>query len=445
MSDRQKTVLIIDDRVRLCESLGASLAERGYRFLSAYDGTSALALVACEKVDATLLDIRLGDENGLTLLPKLVKMRPSMPVIVITGYGTLEIAIESIKSGAFDYLQKPVRMDKLLKVLANALKLSVLEEENRELRSRVQGIPFVTESPIMKELLVRAARLASSELPILICGESGTGKELIAGFIHERSARAAKPMQSVNCAAFPESLLDNELFGHERGAFTGATSAFQGVFERSQGTTLFLDEIGDMQIGIQAKILRAIQNKEIRRLGGSETVSVDLRFIAATNRDLEAQIAAGAFRSDLLYRLNTATVVVPPLRDRREDILPLARHFLSEAGPAGARDGKRFDEDAEALLSAYDWPGNVRELKSAASYAATISADKVVTPADLPAAVAKNGGDPEFGNLRESFEKNLIMRTLVEERNNKKRVAEKLAMSRATLYNKLHKYGLLDG
>jgi DNA-binding NtrC family response regulator len=443
VEDRQKTVLIIDDRVRLCESLGASLAERGYRPISAHDGASALGLFSREVVDVALLDIRLGDENGLSLLPEMLRLRPSLPVIVITGYGTLEIAIESIKSGAFDYLQKPVRMDKLLKVLENALKLSSLEEENRALRSKVRGAPIVTESPVMKDLLARAARLASSELPILICGESGTGKELLAGFIHERSGRARKPMQSVNCAAFPESLLDNELFGHERGAFTGATSTFRGVFERSQGTSLFLDEIGDMQVGIQAKILRAIQNKEIRRLGGSETIAIDLRFIAATNRDLEAQIAAGAFRSDLLYRLNTATIVIPPLRERREDILPLARRFLAEAG-AGS-EPKGFDGEAESLLAAHDWPGNVRELKGAVYYAATISVGRVISPADLPATVAKGRADPAGGNIRESFEKSLIQRTIVESGNNKKLAAERLSMSRATLYNKLHKYGLLDG
>jgi DNA-binding NtrC family response regulator len=438
----QKSVLIIDDRVRLCESLGASLAERGYRPLSACDGAGALDLLSREKVDVVLLDIRLGDENGLSLLPRMLKTRPSLPVIVITGYGTLETAVESIKSGAFDYLQKPVRMDKLLKVLENALKLSTLEEENRELRARARGIPIITESPIMKELLDRASRLASSDLPVLICGESGTGKELIAGFIHENSARAAKPMQSVNCAAFAESLLDNELFGHERGAFTGATTTFHGVFERSQGTSLFLDEIGDMQMGIQAKILRAIQNKEVRRLGGSETIAVDVRFIAATNRNLEARIAAGEFRSDLLYRLNTATLVVPPLRDRREDVLPLARHFLAEATPG--KGAKRLDEEAESLLSAYDWPGNIRELKSAVFYAATIASGDLVGPADLPALIARKPGESLRVNIRESFERNLIQRTLVEVGNNKKRAAEKLSMSRATLYNKLRKYGLPD-
>ena len=442
MEDIQKTVLIIDDRERLCESLGASLEERGYRALSAFNGEDALALLSRERVDVALLDIRLGDENGLSLMPRMLKLRPSLPVIVITGYGTLEIAIESIKSGAFDYLQKPVRMDKLLKVLENALKLSILEEENRKLRSKIHGVPIVTESPVMRELLARAARLASSDLPVLIYGESGTGKELIAGFIHENSGRAARPMQSVNCAAFPESLLDNELFGHERGAFTGATAAFRGVFERSQGTTLFLDEIGDMQIGIQAKMLRAIQNKEIRRLGGSETIAIDLRFIAATNRNLDAQIAAGAFRSDLLYRLNTATIVVPPLRERREDLLPLARYFLAEASVG--REPKRLDEETECLLAAHDWPGNIRELKSAVFYAATISAGLVILPSDLPATVAKKGGE-SCGNIRESFEKSLIQRTIIEAGNNKKLAAEKLSMSRATLYNKLHKYGLLDG
>ncbi len=445
MLDMQKTVLIIDDRERLCESLGASLRERGYRFISAYNGTSALESLAKERVDVVLLDIRLGDENGLGLLPKMLKQNPSLPVVVITGYGTLEIAVESIKLGAFDYLQKPVRIDKLLKVLENALKLSGLEEENRRLRSTAHGIPIVAESAAMRDLLARAARLASSDLPILIYGESGSGKELVAGYIHENSSRASMTMQTVNCAAFPESLLDNELFGHERGAFTGATSVFRGVFERSQRTTLFLDEIGDMQIGIQAKILRAIQNKEIRRLGGSETIAIDLRFIAATNKNLDAEIAAGKFRSDLLYRLNTATIIVPPLRDRPEDIIPLARHFLGEAGVPGPQNSKRFDAETESILAAYDWPGNIRELKSAVFYAATISMDQSILPSDLPIMATKKGGTPEIGSIRESFEKSLIQRKLLEAGGNKRRAAESLSMSRATLYNKLHKYGLLDG
>ncbi len=444
MEDRQKTVLIIDDRVRVCESLGASLAERGYRALSAHNGTRALELLEKERVDVALLDIRLGDENGLSLLPTMLKVRPSLPVIVITGFGTIEIAIESIKSGAFDYLQKPIRMDKLLKVLENALKISVLEEENRKLRSRGGGPSIITESPAMKDLLARTSRLAASDLPILIYGESGTGKELIASFIHGNSRRSAMPMQSVNCAAFAESLLDNELFGHERGAFTGATSLFRGVFERSQGATLFLDEIGDMQLGIQAKILRAIQNNEIRRLGGSETIRIDVRFVAATNRDLEAQIRDGTFRSDLMYRLNSAMIVVPPLRERREDILPLARWFLDEADAQSGAPPKFFAEETERFLEGYDWPGNIRELKSAVLYAATVSLNRVILPSDLPAVVAKKSGDPACANVRESFEKSLIMRTLVEEGRNKKRAAEKLSMSRATLYNKLHKYGLLD-
>jgi DNA-binding NtrC family response regulator len=441
----QKTVLIIDDRERLCESLGASLSERGYRSISAYNGARALESLVKERVDVALLDIRLGDENGLGLLPKMLRQCPSLPVIVITGYGTLEIAVESIKLGAFDYLQKPVRIDKLLKVLENALKLSGLEEENRKLRSKAHGVPIIAESATMKDMLARAARLASSDLPILIYGESGSGKELVASFIHENSGRASKPMQTVNCAAFPESLLDNELFGHERGAFTGATSVFRGVFERSQGTTLFLDEIGDMQISVQAKILRAIQNREIRRLGGGENIAIDLRFIAATNKNLDAEISTGNFRSDLLYRLNTATIIVPPLRDRKEDIIPLARHFLGEASAVGGRDSKRFDAETESILAANDWPGNIRELKSAVFYAATISVDRLILPSDLPAMVTKKGGTSDIGNIRESFEKSLIQRKLLEAGGNKKRAAENLSMSRATLYNKLHKYGLLDG
>lgn len=442
MQDNGKTVLIIDDRVRLCESLAASLSERGYAPVCAHTSESALGVVSRHPVDAALLDIRLGEENGLSLLPVLLSLRPTLPIIVITGYGTLEIAVQSVKAGAFDYLQKPVRMDKLLNVLENALRLSGLEEENLRLRSKIQGTPIVAESQLMKGLLARTARLANSDLPILIYGESGTGKELIANFIHANSPRLNKPMQMVNCASISESLLDSELFGHEKGAFTGAAAAFPGIFERSRGTTLFLDEIGDMQIGTQAKILRAIQNKEIRRLGGTETIVIDVRFVAATNRNLEDLIAAGDFRSDLLYRLNSATVVVPPLRDRKEDILPLANYFLSEA--TVGKSPKRFTEQSSQLLAAYPWPGNVRELKSAVAYAATVSFGDFISPSDFPEKLPKNGPSQTAENPRESFEKNLIQRTLLEERNNKTRTAVKLSMSRATLYNKMSKYGLVN-
>jgi DNA-binding NtrC family response regulator len=432
-----ETILIVDDRVPLCESLQASLEERGYGVLIATTGKAALAAQEAGGVDAVLLDVRLGDEDGLKLLPRLRAIDPLVPVIVITGYGKVESAVLAIKEGAFDYLQKPIHMEKMLKVLGNALRLSALERENRQLRG---GVTLTTRSPRMRAMLDRLARLAASDMPILIRGESGTGKELIADFIHAASPRAKGALEKVNCAAFPESLLDSELFGHEKGSFTGATAAFRGVFERADGGTLFLDELGDMPPAIQAKILRAIQNKEIRRIGGSGNVKVDIRFVAATNQDLDAMVLAGSFRSDLLFRLNAATMAVPPLRERPEDLVPLARELLAELAPPGR--ALRFAPEAEAVLQDYAWPGNVRELKSAVQYACTVSTAAAIGVADLPEQLQQwTPAAPALGP-REASERALILRILRETGNNKTDAARILEMSRVTLYHKLDKYGI---
>jgi DNA-binding NtrC family response regulator len=433
-----ETILIVDDRVRLCESLQASLEVRGYKVLIAANGAAALGVFQGGGVDAVLLDVRLGDEDGLQVLARMRALDPRVPVIVITGFGNVESAVTAIKEGAFDYLQKPIQVEKLLKVLENALRLSALERENRELRQ--QGPRIRTQSPAMRALLERLTLLAGSELPVLIRGESGTGKELVAEHVHAASRRAKAPLEKVNCAAFPESLLDNELFGHEKGAFTGANGTFRGMFERAHGGTLLLDELGDMPPAIQAKILRAIQNKEIRRLGGTSQVTVDIRFIAATNQDLEAQVAAGRFRSDLLYRLNAATVVVPPLRERPEDVVPLAREMLAELAPAG--QPKRLAPEAEALLLACPWPGNVRELRSAVQYACTVAASAVIGPADFPENL--RAGPPQGSPLgpREAAERSLIVRILRDTGFNKTDAARILQMSRVTLYSKIAKYGI---
>jgi DNA-binding NtrC family response regulator len=437
MSD---TVLIVDDRLRLCESLQASLEERGYRALIATTGAEALAIFQADKVDAVFLDVRLGEEDGLEVFARLRAIDPLVPVVVVTGYGTVESAVAAIKEGAFDYLQKPIKVEKLLKVLENALRLSVLERENRELHCRSRPPFIASQSPLMKAMLERLVKLASSEMPILVRGESGTGKELVAEFIHAASFRAKGALEKINCAAFPESLLDNELFGHEKGAFTGASAVFYGVFERANGGTLFLDEVGDMPPSIQAKILRAIQNKEIRRIGGSDTITVDIRFVAATNKDLEALVAQGAFRSDLLYRLNTATVLVPPLRDRPEDIVPLAKGFLGDFS-AMSRARGLAPETIEALLR-YSWPGNVRELKGVIQYACTVASSEAILPDDLPDAVHEASSEPLSLGPREALERSLMLRALKDSNYNKTEAARRLKMSRVTLYSKMEKYGI---
>jgi len=440
--DTGTTILIVDDRIKLCESLACIMEERGYRTITATTGAAAVELFTRHGADAVLLDLMLGDEDGLSVLPLLLNLKPGVPVIVITGYGTVETAVRAIRTGAFDYIQKPIRTEKLLKVIENALRLSALEKENNALKGFGGDGQLVTESGVMKDLLANVRRLSTSNLPILIQGESGTGKDLLADFIHRNSSRASRAMEKINCAAFPDSLLDNELFGHEKGSFTGANSLFQGLFERSHEGTLFLDEIGDMPVSIQTKILRAIQNKEIRRIGGSLTIHADIRFIAATNQDLEALVAAGSFRSDLLYRLNSATVFIPPLRERIEDIKPLALRFLFDTARENHLPAKSFVEDVIPRLGMYSWPGNVRELKSAVEYAFAVSASDSICLKDLPWSVREDKQESKIMSRLENAERELVESALKEEKFNKKKAAACLGMSRATLYNKMKKYGI---
>jgi DNA-binding NtrC family response regulator len=441
------SILIVDDYQPLCASLSESLRMRNYEVAAARNSAEALRIFRESPKDLILLDIRLGDEDGTALLSRFLEIDPSVPVIVITGYGTVETAVKAIKRGAFDYLQKPVKTEKLLKTVGNALRISRLEKENFFLRRSGQNRgsdPIITESPELQALLIRARKLAASQLPILICGESGTGKELLAELIHAESSRALKPLQRVNCAAFADSLLESELFGHERGAFTGAVERFPGLFEQANGGTLFLDEIGDMGLSCQAKILRALQNQEIRRVGGKETFKVDVRFIAASNKDLEKLGTEGKFRGDLLYRLNAATLFLPPLRERKRDIIPLTRRFI--AGYA-AENGRQLLEPDQAVidaLCAYNWPGNIRELKGAVAFACTVCEGSILRISDLPQTVVVTGKVRQHvdGGPLEQAEIACIVRVLQEERHNKVRSAERLSMSRSTLYKKIKQYGL---
>jgi DNA-binding NtrC family response regulator len=437
------SVLIVDDHPPVCASLRENLSMRNYRVSVAYNSREALKLLRIENQDLMLLDVRLGEENGVSLLPRILEIDPSLPVIVITGYGTVEIAVESIKRGAFDYLEKPIKIEKLLKTMENALYMSRLERENSLFRKSVLGLPIATESAVMRDMLLRARKLAASNLPILVYGESGTGKELLAEMIHAESSRSMKPLHRVNCAAFSESLLESELFGHERGAFTGAVERFPGVFERSNGGTLFLDEIGDMGLSSQAKILRVLQNQELRRVGGKETIKVDVRFIAATNKDLDGLTAEGKFRSDLLYRLNAAILCLPPLRERREDIVSLAKRFIADYGKEnGCHERRTLSPRVLELLMSHDWPGNIRELKGAIYYACAVSEGPEIQVPDLPELIARGIRRKPSANPLETAEIACIAKTLREEGNNKVRAAERLSISRSTLYKKISQYGL---
>ncbi len=440
----QKRILIIDDNFKLCKSLARNFEQRGYHCVFATQEGEALSLFSKQAANLVLLDMMLGEKNGLDVLQELLRIRPHTPVIMITGYGSIDTAVQAMKIGAFDYVTKPLDFEKLFKIVKNALKMTELNEETplRKEHGTEFSRQITTRSKTMQAVCEKAEKLAATDLPILITGENGTGKEVLADFIHCHSPRNARKMHKINCAAFPETLLDNELFGHEKGAYTGADSTFKGIFERAHQSSLFLDELGDMPLTIQAKILRTLQNHEIRRLGGQTTITVNVRFIAATNKDLEQLLEEKTFRQDLFYRLNTAMLHLPPLRERREDIPVLTEQFLTAYAQGNSVPVKQVSESVLARFLAYHWPGNVRELKNTINYAAAISAGSIIENSDLPPTFSPVEQPEESENIREEIEKNLIIKMLQQAGYNKKKAAELLNMSRKTLYNKLEKYGI---
>jgi DNA-binding NtrC family response regulator len=443
------SLLIIDDRVKLCRSLARNFEHVGYTASIATCGQEAIAALTANRMDAVLLDVMLGEESGIDVLQRLLAVDKTVPVIMITAYASVDTAVQSLKLGAFDYVRKPLDFDELLKTVERACEFSRLRQENVRLRSRLRELSatIVTRDPRMGELMRKVEKLAATDLPVLISGESGTGKEVVADSLHAASARSARQMVKINCVAFPETLLDNELFGHERGAYTGADAVFKGLFEKADGSTLFLDEIGDMPLSIQSKILRTLQNNEIRRLGGSETIRVNVRFIAATNNDLAELIRKNLFREDLYYRLNAAVLSIPALRDRRDDIPLLVGHFLAEHSLGGnavpGRPGrKEVTSEVMARFLEYEWPGNVRELKNVVHYAAAMSSGERIGIEDLPVHFLDDARGAGAGNIREDMERSLILKILQTTKYNRSKTAELLNMSRKTLYSKMVKYGL---
>ena len=438
------TVLIIDDQVKVYASLARNFEHFGYQTIHAETGQEAIELFSKHDVQAVLLDIMLGAEHGVDVLKELLHLYQETPVIMITGHASIDTAVQSIKLGAFDYVTKPLNFTKLLKIVENAVNASKLSQENHHLKKRIVELApnIITQNTGILEICKKAKQLAKTNLPILISGENGTGKEVIADFIHLNSTRNSRKMLKINCAAFPESLLDNELFGHEKGSYTGANTVFRGVFERAHESSLFLDEIGDMPLTTQAKILRVLQNREIRRIGSEQSITVDVRFIAATNKDLQELIASRQFREDLFYRLNTAMIHLLPLRERKEDIPLLVEYFLSEYATVNSTERKQAGEKVLEVFFEYHWPGNIRELRNAVNYAAAISLDNVIGIADLPPHFTPIETQYASDNIREDMEKTLIIKTLQKVNYNKKKAAGVLNMSRSTLYLKLGKYGI---
>jgi two-component system nitrogen regulation response regulator NtrX len=445
-------VLIVDDEAGVRSALGGVLRDEGYAVEAVESGEACLDRVTRAPFDVIILDIWLPGMDGLVTLARLRERRVDAPVVMISGHGNIESAVRAIKMGAFDFVEKPLSLDKTVLVVGNAVRQRRLEAENRALRETVdRRLTMIGESYVMAQLREQVAMAAPTNGRVLIFGENGTGKELVARSIHHLSRRRGGPFVEVNCAAIPEELIESELFGHVKGAFTGAVADRRGKFEASDGGTLFLDEIGDMSVKTQAKVLRALQEQVVEPVGGTGTVKVDVRILAATNKDLPTEIRAGRFREDLYFRLNVIPIFVPPLRDREADIPLLASHFMSELAREYGRRPKRLDPAAAAGLRSYRWPGNVRELRNVVERLMIMVPGDTISLADLvfldPSAVplAEPPGLPVLSlhDARDRFERDYILRALAVQQGNMSRTAEVLGVERSNLYRKMRAFGLV--
>jgi two-component system, NtrC family, response regulator AtoC len=447
------TILIVDDELNIRDGLKAVLHKPDYKILTAGDGLSALALLKKEPVDLLISDIRMPKMDGLALQEEVMKWFPGLPIILLTAYGSIETAVEAMRKGAYDFLTKPLNLDKLELVVARALERKKLGEENQQLKSALNKKQIlqniVGHSKVMLALFEKIKAIAETKSTVLIYGESGTGKELIASAIHRLSPRKEAPFVAVNCSALSENLLESELFGHEKGSFTGAVSRKDGRFKMADKGTLFLDEVGDLPQKMQIKLLRVIQERTFEPVGSNNPITVDVRFLTATNRDLKKMVEQGEFREDLYYRLDVVKLELPPLRERKEDIPLLVDYFIKYFCDEMKRPVKFVSQDALQLLIRYSWPGNVRELKNTLENIVIFSKKKTIDQEEIPEALRNDNGKkaPETGkecqnmNLVEN-EKKLILRALEECKYNKTSAAEKLGMSRRTIHRKIKEFGL---
>ncbi|WP_417038555.1 sigma-54-dependent transcriptional regulator, partial [Desulfovibrio legallii] len=427
----------------------------GYAVSEAADGDEALNLVRERAFDAVLTDVRMARMDGIHTLKSVLEYNPALPVVLMTAYSSVETAVEALRLGAYDYLVKPLDFEILRHTLRQAIEHSRLSVENRELRRQLSEAAarpgILGRSPAMLAMQETIATVAPTEATVLITGESGTGKELVARALHSGSARADKPMVTVNCAALAENLLESELFGHEKGSFTGADRRREGRFVQANGGTLFLDEIGEMPLPLQAKLLRALQEGEVQRVGSDAPLTVDVRVLAATNRDLREEVARRRFREDLYFRLNVISLEVPPLRDRGEDIPVLAAHFLERFAGRNRKSIRGFSPQAVDSLLRYAWPGNVRELENAVERAVILCNGDLITRRELPAAITEAASPEEASSAAvgalaglplDELERRAIGETLRCTGDNKSEAARQLGITRATLHNKLRKYGM---
>jgi two-component system nitrogen regulation response regulator NtrX len=443
-------ILIVDDEAGVRSALSGVLRDEGYDVEAVESGEACLDRVSRAPYDAIVLDIWLPGMDGLVTLARLRERRVDAPVVMISGHGNIESAVRAIKLGAFDFVEKPLSLEKTVLVVGNAVRQRRLEAENRALRAQSdRRLTMVGESPVMTQLREQVAMAAPTNGRVLIFGENGTGKELVARSVHAMSRRRAGPFVEVNCAAIPEELIESELFGHVKGSFTGATADRRGKFELADGGTLFLDEIGDMSLKTQAKVLRALQEQVVEPVGGTAGMRVDVRVLAATNKDLTAEIRAAHFREDLYFRLNVIPISVPPLRDRPGDIPLLAQHFMAELAVEYGRRPKRFDAGAATGLQSYRWPGNVRELRNVIERLMIMTPGDTITasdlsffePALLPPDVAARAA-LSLHDARERFERDYILRALSAQQGNISRTAEVLGVERSNLYRKMRAFGI---
>jgi two-component system NtrC family response regulator len=447
-------VLLVDDDESLLRVTEHNLARAGFQVTSVHDGQEALETFLRQGFDVVVTDLNMPRLGGLDLIVQIKRHAPDLPVIVLTAYGTVDVAVEAMRRGARDFIPKPFEREELAKSIRQAIEHHALIVENRRLREQVAAqLPLenlVAESAAMRRALDTLGRVAQTDTTVLLQGESGSGKEVLARALHHASLRSDGPFIAINCPAIPEQLLESEMFGHVRGAFTGAIAEKMGKFEQANGGTLFLDEIGDMRLDLQAKLLRVLQEREIDKVGARAPIPVDVRIIVATNRDLGAEIEAGRFREDLFYRISVVPVLVPPLRERREDIEPLSEHFIKKHGAAFRVSQKALD-----ALRAYNWPGNVRELENVILRAAALSRGKdILDPEDLPEQILdrrrRRVGPwtleiPDEGIQLEDVEKELLRAAMEKAGGNQSQAARLLGITRQTLLYRLEKYEIAKG
>lgn len=444
-------ILIVDDEKNIRRSVEMILQSDEYTIFLAENGKEAVNLVHEKKMDLVFLDLLMPEMNGIEVLKQVKEYDPDIIVVMMSGHGTIENAVEAVKLGAYDFIEKPLTKEKVLISAKNALERVSLRDENRSLKSAIaKQFEMVGESSAIKDVKAQIQKIASTNVRVLILGESGTGKELVARAVHEFSPRKSKPFIKVNCAAIPEELIESELFGAVKGAYTGSVADRDGKFSQAHTGTIFLDEIGDMSLKVQAKVLRALQEGEFEKVGGTKTVKVDVRVVAATNKDLKAEVQKGTFREDLYFRLNVVPIIMPPLRQRKTDIPLLVQHFIKQCCEESALRKKAFSDPAIQVMTDYDWPGNIRELRNVVERMMILGAGDVVQSEELPISVAKAetayiknvSGNKSLKDLKEEVERNHIVSVMEKNNWNVTRAAQELDIERTNLHKKLKYYNI---